>query len=45
MINPKTTAAIINKVFINPVTEKDKRIRIVEMMNPEFRITLWNSSV
>jgi hypothetical protein len=28
-----------------PVTEKDIRINMVEIINPEFRITLWNSSV
>ena len=28
-----------------PLTEKDNRINIVEIINPEFRITLWNSSV
>ncbi len=28
-----------------PLTEKDIRINIVEIINPEFRITLWNSSV
>jgi hypothetical protein len=43
--SPKTTAAIIKTVFINPVTEKDKRMSIVDIMNPELRMTLWNSSV
>ena len=28
-----------------PLTEKEIRISIVEIINPEFLITLWNSSV
>ena len=32
-------------VKCQPSTEKDSRINMVEIINPEFRITLWNSSV
>ncbi len=38
-------AHTINILFNNPVIENDKRIRIVDIINPEFLITLWNSSV
>jgi hypothetical protein len=38
--SPKTIADTINIVFSNPLTENDIRIRIVEMMKPEFRMTL-----
>ena len=40
MIKPNTTAATMRIVLNNPETEKDNRIRIVEIMNPEFLITL-----
>ena len=30
---------------MTPVTEKEIRINIVEIINPELRMTLWNSSV
>ena len=30
----------INRLLTRPVLEKDKRIKIVEIINPEFRITL-----
>ena len=35
----------INRLLTRPVFEKDKRIKIVEIINPEFLITLWKSSV
>ena len=35
----------INRLLTRPVLEKDKRIKIVEIINPEFLITLWKSSV
>ena len=38
-------APIISPMFSNPVTEKDNRIKMVEMINPELRMTLWNLSV
>ncbi len=38
-------AEVINKVFSNPVTEKDNLIKIVDIMKPEFLITIWKSSV
>ena len=38
-------AETINKLLMIPLTEKDIRINMVEMINPEFRMTLWNSSV
>ena len=43
--SPKIMAHTINILFNNPVIENDKRIRIVDIINPEFLITLWNSSV
>ncbi|MFN3918620.1 MAG: hypothetical protein ACK4K0_12895 [Flavobacteriales bacterium] len=42
---PKTMAHTINALLSNPVVEKDNLIRMVEIIKPEFRITLWNSSV
>ena len=35
----------ISRLLTRPVLEKDKRIKMVEIINPEFRITLWKSSV
>ena len=35
----------INRLLTRPVLEKDKLIKIVEIINPEFLITLWKSSV
>jgi hypothetical protein len=43
--SPNKIAETINTVFIIPLTEKEIRINIVEIINPEFRMTLWNSSV
>jgi len=43
--SPNKIAETINTVFMIPLTEKEIRIKIVEIMNPEFRMTLWNSSV
>jgi hypothetical protein len=43
--NPKIVADKINNILGNPDIEKDNLMRIVEMMNPEFLMTLWNSSV
>ena len=43
--SPKRTATRINMVLINPFTPKDILIKMVEIINPEFRMTLWNSSV
>jgi hypothetical protein len=42
---PNKIAETINIVLMIPLTEKDIRINMVEIINPEFRITLWNSSV
>ena len=42
---PNTTAVITNILFITPSTVNESRIKMVEIMNPEFRITLWNWSV
>ena len=38
-------AETMSILLMIPLTEKDIRINIVEIINPEFRITLWNSSV
>ncbi len=38
-------AETISTSLIMPLTEKDNRINMVEIINPEFRITLWNLSV
>ena len=38
-------AETISTLLMIPLTENDIRINIVEIRNPEFRITLWNSSV
>ncbi len=38
--NPKIMADTINPVLSNPLTEKDNLIKIVEMIKPEFLITL-----
>lgn len=38
-------AQTMSALFSKPLVEKDSRMRIVEMINPEFLITLWNSSV
>jgi hypothetical protein len=38
--NPNRTATTIKIVLINPLTPKDIRIRIVEMIKPEFLIIL-----
>ena len=43
--SPKVIALIINKLFKPPLMENDILINIVEIINPELRITLWNSSV
>ena len=43
--NPNKTAETISMLLMIPLTENDNRINIVEIINPEFRITLWNSSV
>ena len=43
--NPKRTATTIKIVLINPLTPNDIRIKIVETINPEFLIILWNLSV
>jgi hypothetical protein len=40
MAKPNKTATRIRIVFINPLTPKDIRIKIVEMINPEFLIIL-----
>ena len=37
---PKIIADRINMVFNRPLTEKDNLINIVEMIKPEFLITL-----
>jgi len=37
---PKSTATTIRIVFIKPVVEKDILIKTVEIINPEFRMTL-----
>ena len=38
--SPNKIAETISKLLIIPSTEKDIRINIVEIINPEFRITL-----
>ena len=43
--SPNKIAETISILLMIPLTEKDMRINIVEIINPEFRITLWNSSV
>lgn len=43
--NPNRTATTIKIVLINPLTPNDIRIKIVETINPEFLIILWNLSV
>jgi hypothetical protein len=43
--SPNKMAETINKLLMIPLTEKEIRINMVEMINPEFRMTLWNSSV
>jgi hypothetical protein len=43
--SPNNIAETINKLLMIPLTEKEIRINMVEMINPEFRMTLWNSSV
>jgi hypothetical protein len=42
---PNTIAVTINKLLIIPSTEKDILSKMVEIINPELRMTLWNSSV
>ena len=43
--SPNKIAETISILLMIPLTEKDMRINIVEIINPEFRMTLWNSSV
>lgn len=43
--SPNKIAETMSILLMIPLTEKDIRINIVEIINPEFRITLWNSSV
>jgi hypothetical protein len=45
MESPNKIAETINKLLMMPLTEKEIRISMVEIINPEFRMTLWNSSV
>ncbi len=40
MRSPNTTDEIINAVLTSPVTEKEILIKIVEIRNPEFLMTL-----
>jgi hypothetical protein len=40
MARPNKTATRINMVLINPLTPNDIRIKIVEIINPEFLIIL-----
>ena len=40
--SPKRTATTINMVLINPFTPKDILIKMVEIINPEFLMILWN---
>ena len=42
MSHPKITAVRIRILFNKPSTEKESRIKMVEMTKPEFLITLWN---
>lgn len=42
MSHPKITAVSIRILFNKPSTEKDSRIKMVEITKPEFLITLWN---
>ena len=43
--SPNKIAETIKTVLMIPLTEKEILINMVEIINPEFRITLWNSSV
>ena len=45
MISPKVTEHIISKLLTKPVVENETLIKMVEIMKPEFLITLWNWSV
>jgi hypothetical protein len=40
IVSPNKMAEKINKLLMIPVTENDIRIKIVEIINPEFRMTL-----
>ena len=40
--NPKIIAEVIRTVFNRPLTENEILMRIVEIIKPEFLITLWN---
>ena len=44
MITPNKTALTIRIVFIIPSVPKESLIKIVEIINPEFLITLLNLS-
>jgi hypothetical protein len=40
MSSPKIIAERMSRVFKRPVTEKEIRIKMVEIINPEFLITI-----
>ena len=42
---PKIIAVKIKAVFNKPLTEKDNLIKIVDIIKPEFLMTLWKSTV
>ena len=44
MKSPKSKELIIKMIFINPSAMKEILIRIVEIINPEFLIIVWNKS-
>ncbi len=42
--SPNNIAETISMLLMSPLKVKDIRFNIVEIINPEFRISLWNSS-
>ena len=44
MNSPKSKELTINMIFVNPSAIKEILIRMVEIMNPEFLIIVWNKS-
>lgn len=43
--SPNMTADTMRTLFVIPSTVNEIRMRMVEMINPEFRMTLWKWSV
>ncbi len=44
MNSPKSKELTIKMIFVNPSAIKEILIRMVEIMNPEFLIIVWNKS-